>query len=112
MSRMRPREGPRIPADPRLPDLRRFVGQNNKVMHGRKLRVDTTPSRQRHMERSGVLPKWPAADAGFFSVTNEVRAEKMGVKRVVIPCRFTKSVAQATAEKAVVQESPEMAYQL
>jgi transposase, IS5 family len=57
------------------------------------------PAIQAHQERMGRLPDLAAADAGFFSAKNEAEAQKMGVKRVSVPNRSTKSPARRQHQK-------------
>jgi IS5 family transposase len=52
------------------------------------------PSIETHQERMGRTPDLAAADAGFYSAKNVAEAEKMGVKRVSVPNRSTKSPAR------------------
>ena len=52
-----------------------------------------------HRARLGRVPYLAAADAGFFSAANERAAEAMGVKRVSIPSRSTKSAARRKHQK-------------
>ena len=40
-----------------------------------------------------------AADAGFFSAANEAQAEELGVKRVAVPSRSTKSPQRKQRQK-------------
>ena len=47
----------------------------------------------------GRVPDLAAADAGFFSAKNEAEAQKMGVKRVSVPNRSTKSPARRQHQK-------------
>jgi IS5 family transposase len=54
---------------------------------------------QTHQQRLGRVPHTVATDAGFFSPTNETAATKMGVKRVAIPNRSTKSVERRLLQK-------------
>jgi IS5 family transposase len=44
-----------------------------------------------HQQRLGRVPHTVATDAGFYSHGNETEAKKMGVRRVAIPNRSTKS---------------------
>jgi len=52
------------------------------------------PAIETHQERMGRTPDLAAADAGFYSAKNVAEAEKMGVKRVSVPNRSTKSPAR------------------
>ena len=47
----------------------------------------------------GRTPDLVAADAGFYSAANEKKLEEMGVKRVSVPNRNTKSVARRQKQK-------------
>ena len=57
------------------------------------------PSIETHQERMGRTPDLAAADAGFYSAKNVAEAEKMGVKRVSVPNRSTKSPARRQYQK-------------
>jgi IS5 family transposase len=46
---------------------------------------------EKHVECLGRTPELVAADAGFYSAANEKKLEAMGVKRVSVPNRNTKS---------------------
>jgi IS5 family transposase len=58
-----------------------------------------TPSIERHIEQFGHAPDLAAADAGFFSAANEAEAEKLGVPRVAVPSRSTKSPQRRQRQK-------------
>lgn len=47
----------------------------------------------------GRMPDRAAADAGFYSAKNVAKAEEMGVKRVSVPNRSTKSAARRQYQK-------------
>src|SRR5258708_34602702 len=47
----------------------------------------------------GRVPDLAAADAGFYSEKNIAKAEEMGVKRVSVPNRSTKSAARRQHQK-------------
>lgn len=57
------------------------------------------PSIEAHQTRMGRTPDLAAADAGFYSAKNVAAAEAMGVKRVSVPNRFTKSLARRQYQK-------------
>jgi IS5 family transposase len=57
------------------------------------------PSVESHRAKLGRAPRLLAADAGFFSAKNEAAARAMGVKRVCIPHRSTKSVERRQEQK-------------
>ncbi len=57
------------------------------------------PSIETHQERMGRTPDLAAADAGFYSAKNVADAEEMGVKRVSVPNRSTKSPARRQYQK-------------
>jgi transposase, IS5 family len=57
------------------------------------------PALQTHKQLLGRVPNLAAADAGFFSAKNEAEAQKMGVKRVSVPNRSTKSLARRQHQK-------------
>jgi IS5 family transposase len=52
-----------------------------------------------HHARLGRFPRLVAADAAFFSAKNEATAKTMGVKRVCIPNRSTKSSERRREQK-------------
>ena len=52
-----------------------------------------------HQQRLGRVPDLVAGDAGFYSAANERAALAMGVKRVSIPSRSTKSPARKQHQK-------------
>jgi IS5 family transposase len=58
-----------------------------------------TPSIEKHQELLGRVPDLATADAGFFSAANEAEAKKLGVKRVAIPSRNTKSEKRKLEQK-------------
>ena len=49
------------------------------------------PALEAHQRQLGRLPRLATADAGFFSALNEAAAHAMGVQRVSVPNRSTKS---------------------
>jgi transposase, IS5 family len=57
------------------------------------------PSIEVHTRLMGRTPDLVAADAGFYSAKNEAKAEEMGVKRVSVPNRSTKSTARREHQK-------------
>jgi transposase, IS5 family len=57
------------------------------------------PSIEAHQARMGRVPDLAAADAGFYSAKNITKAEEMGVKRVSVPNRSTKSAARRQHQK-------------
>ncbi len=58
-----------------------------------------TPSLEKHKELLGRTPDLAAADAGFFSAANEAAAKQLGVKRVAVPSRSTKSEKRRKEQK-------------
>jgi transposase, IS5 family len=58
-----------------------------------------TPSIEKHQELFGRVPDLAAADAGFFSAANEAEAKALGVKRVAVPSRSTKSEKRKREQK-------------
>ncbi len=52
-----------------------------------------------HQQQLGRVPDLVAADAGFYSAQNERDVQEMGVKRVSVPSRNTKSAAQRQLHK-------------
>ena len=57
------------------------------------------PSIEAHQTLLGRTPDLVAADAGFYSAKNVAAAEEMGVKRVSVPNRSTKSPARRQYQK-------------
>ena len=57
------------------------------------------PALQVHQQRLGRLPDLVAADAGFYSAEAETAAKAMGVKRVSVPNRSTKSPQRKQEQK-------------
>lgn len=54
---------------------------------------------QTHQALLGRIPRLVAADSAFYSSRNETAAKSMGVKRVCIPSRSTKSVERKREQK-------------
>jgi len=52
-----------------------------------------------HEERTGRTPDLASADAGFYSAKNEAEARQLGVKRVSVPNRSTKSADRKRYQK-------------
>ena len=52
-----------------------------------------------HQQQFGRVPYTLATDAGFYSDANEKAAHQMGVKRVAIPNRWTKSAQRQLLQK-------------
>jgi transposase, IS5 family len=57
------------------------------------------PAIDMHQQRLGRVPDVVAADAGFYSAAAETAAKAMGVKRVSVPNRATKSVQRKQEQK-------------
>ena len=57
------------------------------------------PAIEIHEQRTGRKPELASADAGFYSAKNEAEAHEMGVKRVSVPNRSTKSPARRQHQK-------------
>ena len=57
------------------------------------------PALEAHQRQLGRLPRLVTADAAFFSARNETVAHSMGVKRVAIPNRSTKSEERRQLQK-------------
>ena len=57
------------------------------------------PAIETHEKRLGRVPHLVTADVGFYSGPNETTAHKMGVKRVAIPSRSTKSEQRRQMQK-------------
>jgi IS5 family transposase len=53
----------------------------------------------KHQELLGRTPDLVAADAGFFSAANETAVQQLGVKRVAVPSRSTKSAKRKQEQK-------------
>jgi IS5 family transposase len=58
-----------------------------------------TPSIEKHKELLDRVPELATADAGFFSAANESAARELGVKRVAVPSRSTKSEKRRQEQK-------------
>jgi IS5 family transposase len=58
-----------------------------------------TPAIAIHEERTGRTPDLASADAGFYSAKNEAEARQLGVKRISIPNRSTKSAERRRYQK-------------
>ena len=57
------------------------------------------PAIETHQTLLGRTPDLAAADAAFYSAKNVAKAEEMGVKRVSVPNRYTKSAARKQFQK-------------
>ena len=57
------------------------------------------PALQVHQQRLGRVPDLVAADAGFYSAAAETTVKAMGVKRVSVPNRSTKSAQRKQEQK-------------
>jgi IS5 family transposase len=57
------------------------------------------PAIESHQEQLGRVPHLAAADAAFYSASNEKTAHEMGVKRVCVPNRNTKSAERKREQK-------------
>jgi IS5 family transposase len=57
------------------------------------------PSIETHQRLMGRTPNLVAGDAGFYSAKNVAKAEEMGVKRVSVPNRSTRSSARRQYQK-------------
>jgi transposase, IS5 family len=57
------------------------------------------PALDVHRQRLGRLPRLVAADAGFYSPSNEAGVHALGVKRVAIPNRSTKNPERKQLQK-------------
>ena len=57
------------------------------------------PSIEAHKELMGRTPHLVAADAGFYSAKNDTKAQEMGVKRVSVPNRSTRSADRQKYQK-------------
>ena len=54
---------------------------------------------QEHQRRLGRVPRLVAADAGFYSLKNEKTIQAMGVARVAVPSRGTRSLERKEVQK-------------
>ena len=57
------------------------------------------PAIEVHRQRLGRAPRLGAADAAFFSTRNEAAAHALGVKRLSVPNRSTKSAQRKQLQK-------------
>ena len=57
------------------------------------------PSIEAHRAKLGRVPRLVAGDAAFYSAKNEAAAKAMGVKRVCVPNRSTKSAERKREQK-------------
>jgi len=57
------------------------------------------PSIESHQQKLGCAPYLVAADAGFYSASNEAVAKELGVKKVCVPNRNTKSADRRREQK-------------
>ena len=57
------------------------------------------PAIEAHRTALGRAPRLVAGDAAFYSAKNEAAAKAMGVKRVCIPSRSTKSAERKREQK-------------
>jgi IS5 family transposase len=57
------------------------------------------PAVEAQRRKLGRVPRWVAADAGFYSRANEEAAQTLGVKYVSIPNRSTRSAERKKLEK-------------
>ena len=57
------------------------------------------PALEVHRQRLGRVPRLATADAAFFSTKNETAAHALGVKRLSIPNRSTKSAERKKLQK-------------
>jgi len=57
------------------------------------------PSIREHERRLGRVPRLAAADAAFYSAKNETEAHALGVQRVAVPNRHSKSAERKRLQK-------------
>lgn len=57
------------------------------------------PAIEIHQQRTGRTPDLAAGDAGFYSAKNAAKAQQIGVKRISVPSRSTKSAALKREQK-------------
>ena len=57
------------------------------------------PAIQTHQTKLGRVPRLVATDGGFYSARNEAAAKAMGVKRVCVPNRLSKSPQRKREQK-------------
>jgi len=55
------------------------------------------PAVEQHQRQFGRAPRMVAADTGFYSLKNEKTIQGMGVTRVAVPSRSSKSMRSETA---------------
>jgi IS5 family transposase len=65
-----------------------------------------------HQAKLGRVPRLVATDAGFYSARNVAAAKAMGVKRVCIPNRSSKSPERKREQKKRWFHRPEMAHRM
>ena len=58
------------------------------------------PAVEQHRRQFGHVPTMVAADAAFFSLKNERTIQALGVKRVAVPNRYTKSSERKKLQRA------------
>jgi transposase, IS5 family len=58
------------------------------------------PAVEAHQQQLGKTPKLVAADAGFYSAANEKALQEMGVQRVSVPNRNTRSEERRRLQKS------------
>jgi len=58
------------------------------------------PAVEQHQRRFGRAPRMVAADAGFYSLKNEKTIQLMGVRRVAVPSRNSKSSERRKLQRA------------
>jgi hypothetical protein len=61
------------------------------------------PAVEQHQRQFGRAPRMVAADTGFYSLKNEKTIQGMGVTRVAVPSRSTKSSERRKLQSALVQ---------
>jgi IS5 family transposase len=58
------------------------------------------PAVEAHQQQLGKTPKMVAADAGFYSAANEKALQEMGVRRISVPNRNTRSEERRRMQKS------------
>jgi IS5 family transposase len=66
------------------------------------------PAIELHRDRLGRVPALVAGDAGFYSARGEKAAHEMGVKRVSVPNRPTKSQERRKLQEETLQDRAKM----
>jgi transposase, IS5 family len=85
--------------DPTSTSATKSVAQRTGKGHRRF--VGTLDAVEQHQRQFGRTPRTVAADTGFYSLKNEKTIQRMGVTRVAVPSRSTKSSERRNCKKRV-----------